>query len=560
MREHRPVGPVRAVLFDFDGTLTLPGHLDFAEIRRAIGCPPAASLLGYIESLPDAAARERASEILDRYETEAAERSEEDPDAALVVRFCRERGLRLGIITRNSRRSLQRSFEGFSSIAPEDFEVILTRDDPVEVKPAPDGVLHLCGALGIEPAEAVVVGDFIYDIEAGTRAGAVTVFYDSNPERSFAAPDADHTIDRLGELAGVLSLYLPLPAGKVPNEMLARFLPRGSGDTVTAGPDGLENYQSLRVGPGIGEDAAAIDLEKLPRSGDDQTEGPLLLLKSDPITFVAEDFGHFLLTVNANDIAAAGGTPRWLLATLLVPPGTLGIEIGRLFADLQDGCARHGVVLCGGHTELTDAVVRPVVSGTMVGTVSPSRLIDKRSMGAGDVVILTKAIAVEGTAIIAAEHTTRLRKLGIDDGVIRRGAALREQMSVLSEARVAADHGGVTAMHDVTEGGIATALAELSTAGGCRLRIDLGLIPIHPETGEICRAIGIDPLGLIGSGSLLICVVPDESAALLRKLSDHGLRASAIGEVLGPGTGVAAERSGEPCDLPSFEVDELTRI
>ena len=560
MREHRSARPVRAVLFDFDGTLTLPGHLDFAEIRRAIGCPPGASLLGYIESLPDAAARERASEILDRYETEAAERSEEDPDAARIIHFCRARGLRLGIITRNSRRSLERSFEGFSSIALEDFEVILTRDDPVEVKPAPDGVLHLCRALGIDPAEAVVVGDFIYDIEAGDRAGAVTVFYDSNPKRSFEAPEADHTIDRLGELESLLSLYLPLPAGKVPNEMLARFLPRAGEELSIAGEDLPENRDSLRVGPGIGEDAAVIDLARLPQFGEGRSEPPLLLLKSDPITLVAEDFGHFLLTVNANDIATAGGTPRWLLATLLVPPGTLGIEIGRLFAELQEGCARRGIVLCGGHTELTDAVIRPVVSGTMLGTVSPNRLVDKREMGAGDVVIVTKAVAVEGTAIIATEREARLRELGVDDEVIRRGAALRDQMSVLAEAGLAADHGGVTAMHDVTEGGIATALAELSSAGGCRIAIDLDLIPTNPETEEICRATGIDPLGLIGSGSLLICVVPGESASLLQTLSDHGLRASAIGEVLGPGTGVAAQRSGQPCEFPSFPTDELTRL
>ncbi len=560
MNEHRSARPIRAVLFDFDGTLTLPGHLDFAEIRRAIGCPPGASLLGHIESLDDSAARERASEILDRFETEAAERSEEDPDAARVVRFCRERGLRLGIITRNSRRSLERSFEGFSSIALDDFEAVLTRDDPIEVKPAPDGVLHLCSALGIEAAEAAVVGDFIYDIEAGTRAGALTIFYDSNPERNFAAPQADYTISRLGELAELLSLHLPLPAGKVPNEMLSRFLPPSGRDSSTAQLDGRENIESLRVGPGVGEDTAVIDLKKLPRSGDVGTGETLLLLKSDPITFVAEDFGHFLLTVNANDIATAGGTPRWLLATLLVPPGTLGIEIGRLFADLQAGCARHGVVLCGGHTELTDAVVRPIVSGTMVGTVSPGRLIDKRSMGAGDVVIVTKAIAVEGTAIIAAEQEARLRELGIADEVIKRGAALRDQMSILAEAGVAADHGGVTAMHDVTEGGIATALTELSIAGGRRLRIDLDLIPVHPETEQICRAIGIDPLGLIGSGSLLICAHSGESVSLLRALTEHGLRATVIGEVLGPGTGVATERSGEPCSLPSFPTDELTRL
>lgn len=557
----RPAGArkeaaVEAVLFDFDGTLTLPGHLDFAAIRSAIGCPPGGSLLAFIDGIADNGERERAARILDEFETAAADRSREDPDAAAVIRSCRERGLALAIITRNSRRSVERSFAHFSGTALEDFATLITRDDPVSAKPEPDGVLLACERLGVRPAAAMLVGDFLYDIEAGERAGAVTVFYDSDPQRGFDRPSCDYTIKRLSELIELVGLHQPLPAGKVPNALLARFLSARQ-DVRATDPTAAEakeaNQASLLVGPGVGEDVAAIAAEEAQAGG-------VLLVKSDPITFVAEDFGHYLLTVNANDIVTAGGTPRWLLATLLVPPGTLGVAIGRLFADLTAACEGAGVVLCGGHTELTDAVTRPVVNGTMIGTVEKQRLIKKSGMAQGDVLLLTKALAVEGTAILASEYAPLVRRRGIDEATIGRAAALRTEMSIRPEAEIAVSEGGTSAMHDVTEGGVATALRELSTAGGHRLRVELDRIPVLAETSRICGALGIDPLGLIASGSLLITVRRGAADRLLARFEEAGIAVCRIGEVLERGVGVEAERAGKAARLPEFAVDELARL
>lgn len=200
--------PLRAVLFDFDGTLTRPGHLDFDEIRAAVGCPPGRSILGYIEGLEDAAERTRAWAILDDFEAEAAGRAEEDPDAASVVTFCRAEGLRMGIITRNSRRSIAVSFDRLTHLQMTDFAVIVTRDDPPAVKPNPEGVRFACGRMGIAPAEAIMVGDYPYDIQAGQLAGTRTVFYDSDPSRDFPRPACDHVIGRLSELEPLLRSYL----------------------------------------------------------------------------------------------------------------------------------------------------------------------------------------------------------------------------------------------------------------------------------------------------------------------------------------------------------------
>ena len=152
---------------------------------------------------------------------------------------------------------------------------------------------------------------------------------------------------------------------------------------------------------------------------------------------------------------------------------------------------------------------RPVVCGMMAGSVRKRDLIDKRRMRPGDRVLLTKGAAVEGTAIIARELGSRLRKLGMSAEKIESCRAYLDRISIIPEARQAARCPGTSAMHDVTEGGIATALEELSAAGGCRLRVDLDRIPVFPETRTICRLLGVHPLGLIGSGSLLICCRPN---------------------------------------------------
>ncbi len=115
-------------------------------------------------------------------------------------------------------------------------------------------------------------------------------------------------------------------------------------------------------------------------------------------------------------------------------------------------------------------------------------------------------------------------------------------------------------MHDVTEGGLATALEELSAAGGHRIRVNMEAIPVYPETRRICRLLGIDPLGLIGSGSLLICCAADSCANVTDRIRGAGIEVACIGEVLDRGRGIDALDGGRPAAWPRFEVDEITRL
>jgi hydrogenase maturation factor len=264
--------------------------------------------------------------------------------------------------------------------------------------------------------------------------------------------------------------------------------------------------------------------------------------------------------VNCNDIAAAGAEPRWLLATVLLPPGTTPSQALALLEELAGAATRTGVTVAGGHTEVTDAVARPVVSLATFGTLERAELKDKRSARTGDRVLLTKELALEGAALLAEELGERLRALGMSADELGACRALQDGASILPEARVARGFGGAHAMHDVTEGGLATALQELAAATGRGVLVHRDRVPVSPGTRRICELLGADPLGLIASGSLLICCDPAETPGLLAALAAAGVPAADIGELTEEGAGVAAQERGRPAPWPSFVTDEAARL
>lgn len=566
---HHMTRPFRlqAVLFDFDGTLTEPGAIDFEAIRLAIACPPGTPILEFIAMQSDADRRAELYSVLEGIELAAAAVSQPNVGAVEAVRGLKSRGLPVGVISRNSLASIERAFENFIELGFDDFDVILSHDVPLPPKPAPDTVFWAAEHLGVDPSGCLVVGDFSFDIRAGKAAGAVTVLVRNHcsPAEgaagdSFAdwAREADYVIDDLTQLDEVVRLGLPLPAGKFPNDLLGRFL----ADLIPEDP-------ALFVRPRVGEDVAVVDLSA---AGLSVAAGPvgtvpdlgLLVLKSDPITFATDSPGRYAVLVNANDVATSGATPRWLLATCLFPANSTPSEILATLTELREACSEAGITLCGGHTEITDAVRHPVVVGALVGTVAREGLIDKHAMRVGDRVVLTKRLAVEGTALIARELGPRLLDLGMTEEEIERCRTFLSRVSILPEARVAAASGVVAALHDVTEGGLATALEEFGLAGGHRIRADMDRIPVFPETRRVCELLGIDPLGLIGSGSLLIACRPGGVATLIAQLAAEGIEATDIGEVLEPAAPgdaiVEGARAGAPAEWPRFAVDEVARL
>jgi hydrogenase maturation factor len=343
----------------------------------------------------------------------------------------------------------------------------------------------------------------------------------------------------LDEVQDLLRLYLPLSGGKFPNDLLKKYL------------DAFDFQDaSVIIQPGIGEDIAAVTV-----AGEE-----VLILKSDPITFATDAIAQYAVLVNANDIATSGAVPRWLLTTLMFPLGTTPAMIFEVLNDLEATCRTWRITLCGGHTEITDAVLRPVVTGMLAGTVAKADLVDKGRMRPGDIVLLTKAVAVEGTSIIAREFGDALKARGMSEAELEVCRGFLQEISILDEARIAVESGGISAMHDVTEGGLATALDELSIAGGHGIRVRIENIPVYPETRKICELLDIAPLGLIGSGSLLIVCRPESCRSLIRQIHGAGIQVTVIGEVLDAGEGIDAVFEGRPVDWPRFDADEIARV
>lgn len=329
--------------------------------------------------------------------------------------------------------------------------------------------------------------------------------------------------------------------GKFPAELLGRLL----------GSIGIDDPRVV-LGPRVGEDAAALDF------GD-----RLLVAKTDPVTFATDRAGWYAVQVCANDVACTGATPRWFMATILAPEWFSVADASQLFGDLLSACNNLNVTLIGGHSEVTQGIQRPIVMGTMLGEVDRDHLITTGGAQEGDSIVVTKGLAIEGTAILARDCAEYLTSAGVPSSVIESSATLLHSpgISVLTEARIASTQGAVHAMHDVTEGGLVTALHEISQASGLGLAVEEGSVPVLLETEITCNALELDPLGLLGSGALLIALPAPNAPGLLRELERAGVDAWEIGQMLPAEEGqILFSRSGDEVTLPAFQRDELARF
>jgi len=332
-----------------------------------------------------------------------------------------------------------------------------------------------------------------------------------------------------------------LPIGKVPVDQLRKLLARFA----------KARDSRAVVGAGIGLDAAAIRLGTR-----------LLVAKTDPITFVADEIGTYALLINASDLATMGAIPKWFLATVLLPArSTTAFSVNRLFSQLHTICRRLHVSLCGGHSEITDAVTRPVVVGCLLGECSPGKIITTAGARVGDAVLLTKGLAIEAVSILARERAGEIRRRHGARFLARCRRYLTEPgLSVLKEAQVAMSIGGVHAMHDPTEGGLSAALYELAEAAGVGMTIETDKIRILPEAAQLCAEFGLNPLGTISSGALLICTNPAVEKRTVARLQKARIPVAWIGTVVPKRGGVTRIERGRARPFPRFAVDELARF
>ena len=315
----------------------------------------------------------------------------------------------------------------------------------------------------------------------------------------------------------------PFPVGKLPHELLARLLEEHKPDDPR-----------VLLGPGVGLDCAVVDVN-----------GLCLVMKSDPITFTARELGWYAVHVNANDVATTGAAPKWFLATLLLPErGSEEQLVQSIFREVGDACRSVGAQLLGGHTEITTGLERPILCGTMLGEIPRERLITPQGARPGDRILLTKGVPIEATSILAHEFRDRL--LALSPSLLARALNYLHDpgISVVPEALAAAEAGGVTAMHDPTEGGLASGLWELAQASKTGMVVDYEAIPIPDESREICAALAINPLEAIASGALLLTVRPLDISRILDAITSKGIYAVEIGRVTA-GSRVAMRRKGK---------------
>ncbi len=332
-----------------------------------------------------------------------------------------------------------------------------------------------------------------------------------------------------------------LKTGKIKTEILARLLNLYRGKTDP----------SVVLGPSIGEDSAIISLS-----------GKFLVAKTDPITFVTEDIGWYVVNVNANDILTRGATPRWFMATILLPEKkTTEDMVEKIFSQISSACEELNIALVGGHTEVTVGLDRPIVVGCMLGEVYGDRIISTANAKIGDSIVITKGIAVEGTAIIAKEKQRELLEKGYDISFIERckNFLYDPGISVYREVDLGKSL-DIHSMHDPTEGGLSMGIYEICMASGTGALIYRSEIPVFEETLILSREYGIDPLGLITSGTLLIVLPKEEAEKLIKIYGDNGIRARIIGEIKPKDFGIKILSNGKMEDLRAKEDDEIIKI
>ncbi len=297
-----------------------------------------------------------------------------------------------------------------------------------------------------------------------------------------------------------------MKTGKIPESVLKRSVLRQ-----------LHNRRDeVLMGAGVGEDCAALKL-----AGDE-----ILVMSTDPITGTGKDMGELAILVTANDLASSGAEPIGVMLTILLPVGTEEAVLKQMMKEAEAACEKYNMQVLGGHTEISAAVNRPLVSVTGVGKAKKGTLISTAGVRPGMDIVVSKWIGIEGTAILAKEKEKELLSK-YSTTFIDRAKDLDAYISVLSEAAVAV-RSGVSAMHDVTEGGIFGALWEMAEASGVGLEIDLKKIPVRQETVEICEFFGLNPYELISSGCMLMAAA--DGNLLVHELEKAGIPASVIGK------------------------------
>ena len=307
----------------------------------------------------------------------------------------------------------------------------------------------------------------------------------------------------------------------------------------------IDHFRSdVLVPAGPGEDSSVIDL------GDQ-----LLVVSSDPITGAEKNAGFLAVNVACNDIAAAGAEPFGLQVILLLPPKLGEEESEKLMEDIVATAKELEVEVLGGHTEITDLVSKPIITITALGRAEKEELSSSSAAEAGDILYISKGMGIEGSYILANDYKDELLKNSVSQDAVRKASQYLKFLSVLPESRIARKN-GVKAMHDITEGGLYGAVAEMASASGLGYLLERDRFKFKSAVKEICDKLDIDPAGLISSGSMLIAASPDIDLKNIFK--SHNIELQRVGKLLKSGNYI--KEDGVKKEFTTPKEDELWRF
>jgi hydrogenase maturation factor len=331
--------------------------------------------------------------------------------------------------------------------------------------------------------------------------------------------------------------------GKLRHEYLARLLSNIE----------IEDSRVI-MGSKIGEDAAVIDI---PGKN-------YLVAKTDPITFATDEIGYYSVIVNVNDLVCTGAKPKWFQSTILLPEKlTTSKLIDRIFKNIHDTCKSMSITVVGGHTEISSRLERPIVIGSLIGEVEKNKLVLTSGAKPGDALILTKGIFIEGTSIIGREKEKDLIQKELSHVFIEKckDYLFNPGISVFKEALLANSNFEIKSMHDPTEGGLATGIAEMAIASSTGVVVERERISILPEPMKLSKLFNLNPMGTISSGSLLIAIDNNFSPDLVDLLKKNDIQAEKIGVFVPKNDGLKIkEKEGKIIPLEYSETDEITKI
>lgn len=540
---------IKGVVFDFDGTI-VSHEINFKEIKEKIikeaknyklKIPPSKNIpvLELIEKIKKLNPGKfqnfvnRANKILIESEIKASNLCKPVKGAIELLKKLKQNGIKIGIITRNCKMAVENAIKKWEI----PYDIILTRDDVKRVKPSEEHLEKAIKLLSLKKEEVILAGDNHLDIRCGKKLGVISVGVnsDSSEKEKLVKEKADFITEDIRDVE-IITGIKGFPPGKLPNRFL-RYL--------------LEKYtikdKNVIVPPDIGIDCAIF-----------KTDEKIIFSKTDPITLTFQNLGFYLVNINTNDIVAMGGIPQYFLSVLLFPSFTKFYEIENVFFQIYQECKKLNIKWIGGHTEIVDGISFPIGVGFLIG--KKIKNIKRKEIKPGDKVFLVKPVGIEAGAIIATEKYDELKKYFSEKYLKNVQKSIKKPgISIYKEGKILWENFDIKVMHDPTEGGISTALYEISQSKNVGILIYKEKLNFYPPTLKFCKIFNLNPLGIISSGCIIGIISKNDEKKLIKFAKRKKLNLRIIGKVIKE-KGVFYKEEDQVKKLLEFSRDEINKL